>query len=350
MRHDWRGILSGETRGALGSSLRGLLALATPFYAAAVAVRNGLFDRGWRTAQRVPVPVVSIGNLTAGGTGKTPVVAWIARRLSELDARPGIISRGYGRLNDGVNDELRVLDRRCPGIPHVQNPDRVAGARAAIKEHQCNVLVLDDGFQHRRLARDLDVVLIDALDPWGYGRLLPRGLLREPARSLQRAGLIAITRADQVDEEFREHLRGEIERFSTASIVEIAFVPAGLVNAGGQRRPLSDLQTTTLGAFCGIGNPQAFRRTLTALGTPTTPERFRTYPDHHAYSPADQAELANWVRERGIETVVVTEKDLVKLPQTYLGRATLWALEIDVTFLSAQVTLEEKLRTTLART
>jgi tetraacyldisaccharide 4'-kinase len=343
MGRDWHAILSGEQRGAIAAVTRGVLRLATPAYSAAVRLRTLSFDSGWRRAHRAGVPVVSIGNLTTGGTGKTPLVAWVVEQLQRSGATPGILSRGYRTLDGRANDEKLLLDRLCPHAPHIQNPDRVAGAATAVQKHRCDVLVLDDGFQHRRLARDLDIVLIDALNPWGYGSLLPRGLLREPRSALHRAGVICLTRADQVDAATRQRLRTEVARYSAAPLVEAAFVPIGLINSKDERAPLSRLQSGTIGGCCAIGNPQSFLRTLTALGCPPTPERFRTYPDHHPYSATDRNDLAGWVQAAGVTVLAVTQKDLVKLPWTHIGRAELWALEMGVEFLSGDDELTARL-------
>src|SRR5262249_5942270 len=145
---------------------------------------------------RAPVPVVSVGNLTVGGTGKTPCVEYVARFYRQLDRRAAILSRGYGSAG-GHNDEALLLEENLPDVPHLQGADRVALAAAAVEELESEVLILDDGFQHRRLVRDLDVVLVDASNPWGYGYLLPRGLLREPKSSLRRASVVLLTRCDQ---------------------------------------------------------------------------------------------------------------------------------------------------------
>lgn len=324
--------------------VRGLLRLATPFYGAAVQWRNSVFDRGWYRVHRAGVPVVSVGNLTTGGTGKTPLVAWLVQRLEQLGASPAILSRGYRAVDAHANDEKLVLDRLCPGVPHIQNPDRVAGAATALADGVCNLLVLDDGFQHRRLHRDLDLVLIDALNPWGYGQLLPRGLLREPISSLRRAGVVVITRADQADAAALQAIRDVITRHTPAPIAEAAFVPTRLVNAAGDTAPLSLLHQKRIGACCGIGNPQAFLRTLTALGAPPEIQNFRTYPDHHHYSACDQADLGDWSRLQGLELLVVTQKDLVKLPVTHLGRVPLWAVEIGAEFRSGGDAVETLLK------
>ncbi len=151
-----------------------------------MAVRNAGFDRGWKQIHHAAVPVVSVGNLTLGGTGKTPMVEWLARWYRRRGVRVAILSRGYGQTG-GLNDEGRVLEENLPDVPHLQDPDRVALAGVATRELESELIVLDDGFQHRRLARDVDLVLLDALEPFGLGHLFPRGLLREPIRSLRRA-------------------------------------------------------------------------------------------------------------------------------------------------------------------
>ena len=324
--------------------LRGLLWLAMPFYGAAVRWRNLAFDRGWYRVHRADVPVISVGNLTTGGTGKTPLVAWLVHQLEQLGASPAILSRGYRSVDSQANDEKLVLDRLCPGVPHIQNPDRVAGAGAALADGVCNLLVLDDGFQHRRQHRDLDLVLIDALNPWGYGRLLPRGLLREPLSSLRRAGLVVITRVDQADAAALQAIRETIARYTPAPIAEVAFVPTRLMNTTGDSLPLGLLHQKRIGACCGIGNPQAFLRTLTAIGAPPASENFRSYPDHHHYTARDQAELTDWARLHGLELLVVTQKDLVKLPVTHLGRVPLWAVEIGAEFRSGGDAVEMLLK------
>src|SRR5205823_5210577 len=163
---------SGRKRGASASVLRGLLRLASVAYGWAAGLRNRLFDRGWKRSERVSAVVVSVGNLTLGGTGKTPCVEYLCRFTRDLDLRVAILSRGYG-TEHGRNDEALVLEENLPDVPHLQGADRIALARTAIEELESEVLVLDDGFQHRRLARDLDVVLVDATNPWGFGYPFP---------------------------------------------------------------------------------------------------------------------------------------------------------------------------------
>ncbi|MCA1685652.1 MAG: tetraacyldisaccharide 4'-kinase, partial [Planctomycetia bacterium] len=202
-------IVRGRTAGPLAGAARVGLRLASFGASLGVLLRNLGYDRGRLAVARAAVPVVSVGNLTLGGTGKTPMVEWVARWYRRRGVRVAILSRGYRRDGSGgVNDEAMVLEENLPDVPHLQDPDRVKIAGVAVEELGSELLVLDDGFQHRRLARDLDLVLLDALEPFGLGRLFPRGLLREPVRSLRRADLVVLTRADLVTADALRAIRG----------------------------------------------------------------------------------------------------------------------------------------------
>jgi tetraacyldisaccharide 4'-kinase len=313
-----------------------------------VRLRNGLYDRGLKQSQRVPVPVISIGNLTLGGTGKTPCVEYVARYYRRRNRRVATLSRGYGARR-GRSDEALVLAENLPDVPHLQGRDRTRLALTAVDRLQCEVLVLDDGFQHRRLARDLDIVLIDATVPWGHDHLFPRGLLREPRNELRRAGVVLLTRADQVTADERGRLREAISRIAgAASVAESRHRPLDLVNRAGEQAPLTLVRDRPAAAFCGVGNPEAFRRTLTDLGAVL--QDFRSFPDHHAYSPRDVAELSAWAGRLAPETIVITtQKDLVKLPATHLGGRELWAVRIGLYFENGQDAFDSKLLEVLTK-
>jgi tetraacyldisaccharide 4'-kinase len=212
--HDAFHALIGGHRKGLWPTLErlGFWTLSLP-YGLGVRLRNGAFDRGWRRSESAPVPVVSVGNLSVGGTGKTPCVETVARFYRSLDLRVAILSRGYG-AQAGMNDEALVLEQNLPDVPHLQGADRTALAQVAVEELESEVLVLDDGFQHRKLRRDLDLVLIDATNPWGHGYLLPRGLLREPVGGLKRAHVVLLTRCDQVAPEAIREIRTRAERLA----------------------------------------------------------------------------------------------------------------------------------------
>jgi tetraacyldisaccharide 4'-kinase len=278
------------------------------------------------------VPVVAVGNLTLGGTGKTPMVESVARRYRARGLRVAILSRGYGQ-SDGLNDEGRVLEENLPDVPHLQDRDRARLARVAVEELESELLVLDDGFQHRRLARDLDIVLLDALDPFGLGRVFPRGLLREPVRALRRAGIVVLSRADLVSGPDRAAIRREAERRAgPLRWVEARHAPLDLIDARGLARPLDDLVHGKVAAFCGIGNPEGFRRTLVPLCG--TLGGFRTFPDHHPYRAADVADLTAWSRSLDVDLALTTQKDLVKLRAETLGPIPLSALRIGLEILT----------------
>jgi tetraacyldisaccharide 4'-kinase len=318
-----------------------LWGLSVP-YTWATWVRNELYDRGWKRSCRVAVPVVSIGNLTLGGTGKTPCVEYVARWFRQHHRRVAILSRGYGS-RAGPNDEALVLAENLPDVPHLQGADRVALAQVAVKELASQVLVLDDGFQHRRLARDLDLVLVDATAPWGHGSLFPRGLLRESPRNLTRAGIVVLTRCDQVEPDVAMRLREQVARFAPeVALVETTHRPIALVNSGRAEQTLEELRRRPVAAFCGIGNPEAFHRTLIQLGA--TVEAFRMFRDHHVYARPDVKDLSDWAQHQDRECLIVTtQKDLVKMRLPSLAERELWALRIRLHVTQGQEVLDQQL-------
>lgn len=319
-------LVRGETRGPLASLGRLGLGVGALGYRLGVGVRNAAFDRGWKTVHRAQVPVVSVGNLTLGGTGKTPMVEWLARWFRDRDVRVCLISRGYGQAGS-VNDEALVLEENLPDVPHLQGPDRAGLAGIAVEELETQLILLDDGFQHRRLARDLDLVLLDALDPFGLGRIFPRGLLREPIGSLGRAHAVVVSRADLVADDRRRWIRDQVaRRAGSIPLLESRHAPRDLVDGEGGSEPLGDLSGRRVIAFCGIGNPEGFRGTLRRLGVEVVD--LRVFPDHHPYSAADVAELERWAVELRPDLVLTTQKDLVKLRFSRLGETPLRALRI----------------------
>ncbi|HEX3316040.1 MAG TPA: tetraacyldisaccharide 4'-kinase [Gemmataceae bacterium] len=347
-RESYLALVRGERRG-LGPNLArlGLGCVSLP-YGLGVALRNIAYGRGWTKTHPAGVPVISVGNLTLGGTGKTPCVEWLANWCRGRDLRAAILSRGYGALA-GRNDEALVLEENCPDVPHLQGADRRALATIAVEELESEVLILDDGFQHRRLGRDLDVVLVDATCPWGHGWLFPRGLLREPASSLGRADVVLLTRCDMTSPAALSRLHEEVRRHAPgAPIAESEHRPAAWVN-GAKSLPADAFASRPVAAFCGLGNPDAFRRTLVSLGA--EPIAWRTYPDHHAYSAADVEELSLWARALPPDAVIATtQKDLVKLRLDLLGERELWALRIVLHLRAGAEELTRKLETIAVRT
>jgi tetraacyldisaccharide 4'-kinase len=335
-------LVRGRTRGIWPSVQRGGLRLLSAPYGWAIRLRNRFYDRGWPRIARAGVPVVSVGNLTLGGTGKTPCVEYVARFYRERDLRVAILSRGYGSEH-GRNDEALVLEENLPDVPHLQGPDRAALAAIAVEELESEVLVLDDGFQHRHLARDLDLVLIDTTNPWGQGHLFPRGLLREPVSGLRRAGVVMLTRCDQVNEAERGRIREVVARHAPGvPLVETTHRSLELVNSERRTAMLDHLRTRPIAAFCGLGNPSAFRRTLEDLGANVAD--FRTFPDHHAYTRANVEDLRAWARRQATDCMMLTtQKDLVKLPLPQLGDRALWAVRIGLHVTAGREELDQRL-------
>lgn len=287
-------------------------------------LRNARYDKGSATVHRVSVPVISVGNLTLGGTGKTPTVEWLARRIAERGLRLALVSRGYGAKIGAVNDEARELAEKLPGIPHVLDADRVRGCQRAIDEHGAQVLLLDDGFQHRRLHRDLDIVLIDATEPFGFEHVFPRGTLREPLAGWQRAHVLLLTRSELVSADQRAAIRHRVQSIAPQAVwAESAYVPHSLRAASGEVQPLSTLAGRRVAAFCGIGNPASFRRALEACGCQIV--CWREWADHHPYGPADANVLAHWSAAHSAELALCTHKDLVKIGPLWRGPVPLLA-------------------------
>ncbi|APW63137.1 tetraacyldisaccharide 4'-kinase [Paludisphaera borealis] len=338
-------LVRGETKGPVACLGRFGLGLGSVGYRAAVAVRNAAFDRGLKTIYRASVPVISVGNVTLGGTGKTPMVEWLARWYRERGVRVCIISRGYGQ-DGAINDEGLVLEENLPDVPHLQDPDRVKLAHVAVEELETELIILDDGFQHRRLARDLDLVLLDALDPFGLGRLFPRGLLREPVSSIRRGHAVILSRADLVSDDRRREIRAEVRRRAGAvPLLEARHRPRDLVDGDGEPSALDGLSGARVAAFCGIGNPEGFRRTLEGLCGEVV--GFRGFPDHHPYTADDVDSLGRWADGLGVNLVLTTQKDLVKLRTSTLGDARLRALRIELEILESAEPLETLLATLL---
>ena len=299
-------------RGGLVEGLR----LLSPLYGGVVCLRNGLYSRGLLRAEAASVPVISVGNLTTGGTGKTPFVVWVVEVLRELGMTPGVLSRGYGRAAGAEkNDEGALLGEGLADLPQVQMPDRVAGA-SEIVALGADVIVLDDGFQHRRLARDLDIVLIDSTRPWGLAAaedavdpveaLLPRGLLREPVKSLARADAVVLTRCDQADPAALEAVLRRVQ--SCAPGVPVAHAshsPTKVRAPHGEEDP-AWLRGRPVCLVSGVGNPGAFEATVCGLGADV--RGVHVFADHHNYKREELMGLC----ESGVE-LLVTAKDAVKL-------------------------------------
>ena len=337
-------LLSGRSNSLSSILMRtGLWCLSQP-YTAVIWARNQAYDRKWKSVGKATVPIVSVGNLTAGGTGKTPTVAMLARWFRDRNIRVGILSRGYGAGIDGRNDEAKELEVMLPDVPHLQKPDRLASAQIATEELGMQLLLLDDGFQHRRIHRDLDIVLLDAREPFGFGYMLPRGLLREPLRSLRRAHIVMATRADQVDAQRLAEIRIRVQRYNPkAAWLESEHVPVRLRNSAGECREIEWLNNKNVIGTCGLGNPQGFLQTLRTCGANVISNVI--FSDHHNYSVADIESLEKQAStmETRCDAIICTGKDLAKIDSKRIGQYELWSLDIELRIRTGAAILEEYL-------
>jgi len=300
--------MSGEDAGLGGAALRALMAAATPLYALGNATRSAGFALGLKRSHPLGRPTVSIGNLTTGGTGKTPMVGHMVRQLAESGHRPCILLRGY-RGGDEAEEHRRLLGDLARVEP---NPDRVVAAKLALAEDaSITCFMLDDGFQHRRAKRDLDLVLIDATNPWGYGHLLPRGLMREPKAALKRADAVIVTRSDQVEAGVLSEIDAEIKGLTGQSpIAHAEHTWVGLRDADDKPIELSALGGLAVMGVVGIGNPDAFVTTLTHHAGQVV--HCEAQPDHHHYTRKQLLGLIDLAQAAGAQAIVTTEKDWVK--------------------------------------
>jgi tetraacyldisaccharide 4'-kinase len=326
-------VMSGARRGAIASGLRALMSAAEPVYRAIVTLRNHRFDAG-TGVRRLPRPVVSIGNITAGGTGKTPVVRWLCEQLHGRGLHSAILMRGY-KSAAGLSDEQRMLqDALADNSVIVRaNPNRHEAANQILREHpEVDVFVLDDGFQHRRLARDFDLVLISATSPFGFGHVHPRGLLREPLQGLRRANAILITRADEVEPSELERIERHVRQWNTTSPIYHASHAHVGVRFAGQLLPLESLRGKRVFAFCGIADPASF---FGQLGKIAAVVGSRAFGDHHAYRDEDVQKLDTDAVGVGADVMLTTEKDWTKLaglPAVAAAKTPLGRVEMAIRF------------------
>ena len=331
---------------------------ASFLYRAGVGLRNLLYDTGALRTQKATCRVISVGNIMIGGTGKTPMVIMLARMLKECGWRPAVLSRGYGGkrkeevgiVSDGrrilmdpheAGDEPVLIARSIPAVPVIVATDRVRAGRVAVERYGTDVLVLDDGFQHRRLARDIDIVLLDGVQPFGNGFLLPRGGLREPRSGLRRADVVILTAAGRSDDPV-------LGRYYSGPVFTARRRPVGLVRGRAHETCTTDcLSGKRVCAFSGIAHPRSFRDTLVPLCGAIT--SFLPFPDHHIYTAADIDYIRKAFGDSGAEVLVTTEKDGMKLRRFGDFFEGIYLLRIEMEIMDQQGIFENDIRARLKR-
>lgn len=316
-------------------------------YGFASLVRAVAYETGYLTSSRLTRPVISIGNITMGGTGKTPLVAMLATYLRDQNYEVVILTRGYGRRERGRvalrsesgemppdavargGDEPALLAREVPGVTVVVDADRVAAGRWAEEALDPDVFLLDDGFQHLRLARDLDLLVLDATDPFGGYATPPLGRLREPVQGAKRADAVVVTRADRP---FDDALIRRVVEGTCREGVPILYTWHDLVGmrplAGGAVLPASAFRGRRVAVLTALGNPDIFLADLEHVGIEVVAERL--HADHHEFEERDVAEAVAAARAAGADAVLVTEKDAVKIERLDLSAVPFFAARIEV--------------------
>ncbi len=333
----WHAVIEENEAGFGAALLRALLSVLGLGYLLGRNLHRGFYATGLRSRLTLPRPVISVGNLTVGGVGKTPVVAWLARRLQARRLVPVVLARGYGREpSELLNEEGRWLRRTLPALTVLQGADRASLAKSYLREHDCDVFLLDDGFQHERIARVLDLVLIDATQPFGNGRLLPRGTLREPKRSLRRAQFIAVTRSELLSEEVVESVRDQVRTIAPRAVVGIFRMGLCGVRERDELLDPACLRGRSVLLMCAVGNPVSVALTLEKAGARIVARR--CFKDHHRFQDAEWTEAFGAARALQAR-LVVTEKDAEKWPPRREGEHP-WVLVQTVDLVRGEADLE----------
>ncbi len=330
MKEFFKRVISDKDSGMAGQFIKPFLWFLAWGYGGILAFRRGLYDMGMMPVYETDRPVISVGNITAGGVGKTPLVIFIADFLRTRRIRSVVLTRGYmGWGQNAESDEARMMAERLKGVKVVVNPDRVQAAFEAEQKSLADIFLLDDGFQHWRLKRALDLVAIDATDPFGNGQLLPRGILREPLSALERADLFILTKTD-IGRKNIPDIRRTLNKINPrCAIVETVHAPVGVTDVlTGERFTELSLLKDDVVAVCGIGSPDSFVGTLRSEGAQV--EQLFAFADHHIYDLKDVVEIVRSCEERKISKVITTHKDAVKIREFSSGFQGIRFLVLDI--------------------
>ncbi|MGR3173839.1 MAG: tetraacyldisaccharide 4'-kinase [Candidatus Scalindua sp.] len=329
-------ILYGQQRGFIAALIKSTLSTLTYPYSAVLKTRNILYKNGVVKSTRLPVKVISIGNITTGGTGKTPLVEFVARYLLKKNKKVAILSRGYGgnnplqKNNDNVNDECLILRENLQDVPVLAGKDRVKNGEVAIRDYGVDCLILDDGFQHFRIRRDLDIVVIDSLNPFGGENLIPRGSLREPLKNLGRADLFIISHCNQSNEQTIKSIYGKLKHVNPhAPVCESIHRPVQIENiTDGSILVPEWLKGKRVYGLSAIGNPESFAYTLKELEAELI--KHRKFHDHHNYNREEIDDIISEAKSLNADAIVVTQKDIVKIRNMDIKDFNILSLKIEI--------------------
>ena len=337
LKHYLLKVIKGEKNRFLDKIVKFILTILEVVYLVIIKIRKVFYKIGIFKSKKIDIKTISVGNITTGGTGKTPVVEKLASELAKKEKKVGILSRGYHSegdspliISDGskilteinkAGDELYMMASHLSGIPIVKGKDRYKAGELAVSEFDLDMLVVDDSFQHLQLDRDLDIVVIDALTPFGYGHLLPRGILREPLSSLKRSDIVVISRSDQVTEKKIKEIRERVYNYnSEVNIYTSNHCPDKInslaLNSENEIEELSELKGKKALALSGIGNPESFVKSLEELDVEVVETAI--YPDHYNYDEDDVMDIMMKAELNKVDFIITTEKDAVKFDEEIL--------------------------------
>lgn len=323
-----------KRRGVVYLPILALLRILSWAYGVLARFNSFLFDRGIKSSHRLPVPVLSVGNLTWGGTGKTPLVVWIAQLLQRENRKVAILTRGYMTNASVKSDEAELMQRKLVGVQVMVGKDRLENAQRFLKKNTTDVFLLDDGFQHRRVVRDLNIVTLDARHPFGNGALIPRGVLREPVAALRRADIIVLTRMDQAEDVVNETVEKIRRVNSRALLVKSIHRPTSLMplDSGSSFDP-SWIKGKRVFIFSGIGQPDIFKDMLVRLGAQVVAARI--FADHHDYRKDEIDVVFKEASALNVDAIITTLKDAVKvgaIDRGAINEVKLFYLDIELFF------------------
>ena len=323
------------------------------FYLGVINFRNWLYDHKILKEMKLPCPVISVGNITVGGTGKTPCVIMLARMLQKNGFKPAVISRGYGSrsinpvniISDGdkvlldsetAGDEPYLIAQELKNVPVITGANRIATGKAAIDKFGANVIICDDAMQHRQIFRDINLVLLDNRSLNENNRMLPRGRLREPVKELKRADAIILTRADEAQQADKK--TGEI--IKSIPVFKSIHKPKDIIRADfNERKPVPELKEKKVYAFCGIAKPDSFRKILLSAGARIL--SFDVFPDHHRYKKSELEKIRNGFISCSADYLMTTEKDAVRLKNYPEFLKILSVLRVEMEIISSARLFEE---------
>ncbi len=360
--NNWQRIWNDDGSGSRYSPVKTITYILSLLYRLIINFRNRLYDHKLLKEVKLACPVISVGNITVGGTGKTPCVIWLAQMLQQRGYKPAVLSRGYGGGNsqpvnivtDGdkillsgtvAGDEPLLIARSLKRIPVITGPDRILTGRAAVNNFGANVLICDDAFQHRRLYRDINIVLLDSSSPLGNGHLLPRGSLREPATALRRASVLIATRSAEATK--KSDLIGKLAQAGNIPVFHSNHRTAGIVRGDySVQLPPDMLDGKKICVFAGIGEPSSFKKSILAAGAQIM--SFDIFPDHHRYSRTEVKKINERFFQSGADLLLTTEKDGMRLQKYAEFLRTIYFMRIALEIVPERKSLENYILEKLA--